>query len=494
MWTLRFLTLLGILFGGCTRHNPAFCCLNEEDCAALGADELRPCESGQVCSEHTCRLIECETASDCSAQAGPYCSYGVCSEVCRVDSDCIGLDAAPRCASDGVCVGCTSNADCSGSTPVCDPARRSCEPCRDDAECPSGVCLAADGRCASPEELIYVHADGQDDGNPCTKTAPCKTIDAALLRVGPMRGVIRLLGSQFVLPTQLTLKDVEVYIDAQRTEVLRSGGGTRIRVEGTSPVTLEGLRLSTDLGTDSEIVIATANQHVRLSQIDAAVTRSNLVYVMTGSAEIVNSKITGPTLYGVLCTGSELEIRGSTLNRVTIDGSGCIVTLRENHFTNTRTVIFSPLSATNNLIVSTDADCELGMGGSTVRIVHNTFICQRATPVTGNPLSAAVPYCTPDSDVTNNIFAWNSATPIDERCLAVARNNAFLPETTSPLPSGSIRAAASELFADPLRGDFRLRPGSPAIGAGLPIPGLSVDLEGNRRSDTAPDLGAFESP
>jgi hypothetical protein len=50
---------------------------------------------------------------------------------------------------------------------------------------------------------------------------------------------------------------------------------------------------------------------------------------------------------------------------------------------------------------------------------------------------------------------------------------------------------ATDLFVDPDHGDFRLKPGSPAIGAGAPVPEVTTDIAGNPRSAT-PSIGAFE--
>jgi hypothetical protein len=57
---------------------------------------------------------------------------------------------------------------------------------------------------------------------------------------------------------------------------------------------------------------------------------------------------------------------------------------------------------------------------------------------------------------------------------------------------GSILAAAAELFVDLDAGDVHLRPGAPAIDAGVDV-GVALDAEGAPRlQGAAPDLGAYE--
>ena len=86
---------------------------------------------------------------------------------------CKDLDiAAPLCVSNtdaaggplkGSCVGCLTNANCTGTpkTPICSPTLNTCVACGPDSDCAGvgpGVCLT-DGRCATESETIFVQND-----------------------------------------------------------------------------------------------------------------------------------------------------------------------------------------------------------------------------------------------------------------------------------------------------------------------------------------------
>ena len=62
---MRSVVVLFALLIACTKPNPNVCCVTEEQCNTLGADELRPCGVGQACStEFSCVAAECETSAD----------------------------------------------------------------------------------------------------------------------------------------------------------------------------------------------------------------------------------------------------------------------------------------------------------------------------------------------------------------------------------------------------------------------------------------------
>ena len=59
---------------------------------------------------------------------------------------------------------------------------------------------------------------------------------------------------------------------------------------------------------------------------------------------------------------------------------------------------------------------------------------------------------------------------------------------------GNLGAAisADQIFVNASAGDFRLKTGSPAIGMGVPISGISTDITGKARDSAHPSIGAFE--
>lgn len=140
-------------------------------------------------------------------------------------------------------------------------------------------------------------------------------------------------------------------------------------------------------------------------------------------------------------------------------------------------------------------------GGSVNRllVVNNTFCC-------GNPAKAGEIIIANDLSnalIANNIFyrsmtagiAFYGGTMRDD---TVANNLASDGPVNDRSPSGVTFMNNLErrdpLFMDPARFDFHLRAGSPAIDAGLHLPTVPRDFEGNMRPRGAGwDIGAFES-
>src|SRR5690349_9701278 len=108
--------------------NPNFCCATEQDCAAAGVDELRPCGTGQACStDHSCVAAECSTNTDCD-DAAPVCRLGFCESTCTGDPDCAEVEGRTHCLADA-CVGCIDNSQCGTSMAICDIDVHACRGC-----------------------------------------------------------------------------------------------------------------------------------------------------------------------------------------------------------------------------------------------------------------------------------------------------------------------------------------------------------------------------
>jgi hypothetical protein len=154
--------------------------------------------------------------------------------------------------------------------------------------------------------------------------------------------------------------------------------------------------------------------------------------------------------------------------------------------------------------------------GGTLRVVGSTAIGKNAPALLApavfvNDIEQVVPN---DLLVTDSIASSNitdiQASPVtvcflDSSCadgtihidhsLFSTRSPAAGAPRAGVITEGSGNRTGDPLFVDPIRGDYHLKPGSPAIDAGLANPAAAPsDLDGHARvQGKAPDLGAFET-
>jgi hypothetical protein len=485
--------LVGMSFA-CTRPNPGFCCTTEEQCLAAGVDDgLRPCGDGQACAtNNTCVAKECDTSADCSSPDRPSCSNGLCISGCEIDDDCNGQVGTPHCdAVEHICVGCVTSDQCPADAAICDPNTRACRGCLADFECTSGVCLEADGICAADDEIIYVSEFGVDTGM-CPKDAPCRTLTFARGKMTPERRVIRIVDAAFSLGGTTTFLADAVIVDGADT-ILSSPGTPGFRVTGSA--TIEGVVLPPNT-TETVRVEAGA----KLRAVDASADRSDINVVGGGTLELDRFELTNTA---VRCANAALSITRTRVDRSSLNGSGCDLALSRSHLgpglaaSNFELISFQAglITVENNLIVE-NHDFVVRFGGihepgSTFRF--NTIV--NPSSVAGDRALECVDTST---EISSNVFAYNSPLPIEGACRSTMRRNLFdLPAASEAMEGvGNVAADVSTFFKDRINADYHLAPNSPAIELGTPD-AVDDDFDGNPRPSpigTNPDTGAFEAP
>jgi Right handed beta helix region len=150
--------------------------------------------------------------------------------------------------------------------------------------------------------------------------------------------------------------------------------------------------------------------------------------------------------------------------------------------------------ASDNLIVRNVAyGLQLFPEPRGVRVLHNTL----AANGKGGLILAEE---TTGTEVANNIIAFNGSPGIDfelDRIENVVHNNLFWENGELPLASPAGLREIGNFVADPGflgPNDYRLGPGSEAIGRALPQFTTPTDNRGRPRPERSADLGALEAP
>lgn len=260
---------------GCTKPNPAVCCLDSADCAEVGISEVRTCADGLACVEHQCVVPSCSTAG-CAASA-PVCNITTDTcDGCTDSAECARFPDTPVCEpTSGGCVQCVADAECPATQPICDA--NACRACQADSECPSGAC-GEDGACVPEDAIVYLDAGGTDTGT-CPRTAPCRTIEFAVSRTSATRSHIVMSPGGYT--------EEGIYIMPQDTAAARlyvHGGGAILSTDGSGdsdlitsfvPLAIRDLRLVTEIGRNAlTLQAATSLKNVEVSGANVGVSAS----------------------------------------------------------------------------------------------------------------------------------------------------------------------------------------------------------------------------
>lgn len=455
--------VVALAAAGCNKLADNACCETDAQCQQLGVSAPRPCGDGRACSDGLlCVAAECLSNTDCAASPDrPICDRKLCVAACTSDPECTqpGLD---RCnTSTGTCVECLSNSDCSGDTNVCDAQTSSCRGCIADTECPSGVCNEAANQCvADGATVIYVKTGGADTGA-CTAAAPCASLTYAATKVTPSRSYIHLDAT--TLPAAAT--------------AVTFANGTVI-VDGTGTVV-------SPTATDSA-AITMSNSNVTLMNLTLAKPSTKPVLAIAGQAQLFAVTLTGE----LDCANATLAIVGSRLHQGAFVGDHCTTTARRSRFDDFQFHNTAGTSIIRDCVITQSDNLQDAMviEGAASRFDFNTVVSTSSTVSDGLAVSCA------GASASNNVFAYASMHPTG----GCVPTYSLYDTATLALPAGAgdKLGDAASFFVDRAAGDYHLRAGSPAIGAGSAVVGVDVDFDGHPRPNpvgSAPDMGAFEA-
>ncbi|MCW5806432.1 MAG: hypothetical protein KIT31_28975 [Deltaproteobacteria bacterium] len=372
---------------------------------------------------------------------------------------------------------CTSDAECSGTTPACDVPAMTCVQCTDtnaaactgatancsadhtcagacaaDADCLSGVCLG-DGVCADPGRVLWVSRDVT--GTTCTPDDKCTFATALGLAAAP-RDIIHVDPLGYQLAAGITIdKDVHV---VGRAATFVAAAGTALRVIDGADVTIDGLAIggAPGMNPDTAVECTNAKLRVRVATVQHA------------------------ALVGINASGCTLAVQRSSVHD---NGGGGLQLGGGGVFTLSNNFIFRNGSGS-----ATGGGIEvLGSVPDGSSLEFNTIVDNHAGP--GGNNAGGVVCRTPAFAAPNNLIARN-----DVNGNAGAANAQTVGACTYPT---SIRqAAVTDLaFASPdvAPFDYTIRAGSAAIDMATTPSPIDIDHGGDARPQgAAKDIGADE--
>lgn len=435
----------------------------------------RACQSNSECAQRNpstplcanngaCTIQDCTRDSECP-DSTPVCESASCI-ACEPGEDGDAACAArnpdrPYCTEAGGCGVCADNEQCTTANPVCDTRSGECRPCRDHAECDSGVCYTGNGECADPANVLYVDAAAGSDGGDCTIDAPCETIGAAVARAAGVRRFVRVRPS--VYREALSISDKEVTLISDGT-TLQTGseqeGIPVLAVGANAQVTLEGFRVQRARGGSNADGIRCAGAGASLRLVDSSVVDNEGfgVEVSQCTLTIERAVVTGNRGGGISVLDAAFSITGSLIadNGRTLDAFVGGIRIENNNPRMPQVLAFN--TVVHNLVQN-------GAQASGVR-------CNTATATIAS---------------SNIVYHGQGNAP------AVSGSCAWAYSDVEGGVPGDGNIDEDPLFVSILDGDYHLAEESPCRDAGEADSAPARDLDGDPRPwGNGPEMGADE--
>jgi hypothetical protein len=357
-----------------------------------------------------------------------------------------------------------------------------CHGCTSHAQCSSSVCLA-DGSCSDETNVAYVQSDGTGSA-PCTKAAPCGTLDDALNTTKPIvkiaTGLVK--GTK---TTSINNKTVTIVADAGATLTRGLFDGAILEVRGNSDVKIFDLDITGAVGAGADGIDLMAAGSPSLSLTRAKVDNNQGIGISaTGGTLIVSqTTVSGNTGAGISATGGTLRVTCSTIGGTAVNTGGGI------------SISGAQFDLANNFIVSNGGPLAVfggvkidGIATSTGvhRLEFNTITAnQTSGTLTAGVLCSAI--AMPLTFANNIVFRNGSGMQVEGN--GCVWNYSDIGQAITGLADIN----ADPLFVNAAQGDFHIQATSPARDAADPRSTEGVDFDGDARpQDVHSDMGADE--
>lgn len=457
------------LSAGCVVSNELFCCTTAESCAAKSWNTITQCQdpSRPYCDDvgtygpsNTCipdpMSSACTRSEDCMTPQRPVCDVDGTSTCvrCEVMAECERFTTTPLCEpASGACVECLDSSQCLDPiAPVCS-AGFTCESCTLDAECVSGICNKATGACVPEAQIVFVNPSGA--GTTCTRAAPCATITNGVAATDVTRRFILVAPGSY--SERIAVAGRAFTLVGTGADLSAATAGPLLDVQGSSNVSVEGLRIHDGLGASGDGVRCSdtgGQSAVSLRGVRIETNGGRGVGASNCMVTVTAARVFGNSNGGIAVSGGEVTIRNSFIAK---NGSA---------------------TAT---IGGVDLRTPMGM-----TFEFNTV----ADNVTTSGFAAGVQCSSaPPRTIGNSIIIGQGADQVS------STNCDFAYTISNEAIAGTGNSTAAPSFVGPGANDYHLQPGSTGIDGADPAATLATDIDGQPRP--APvggraDIGADE--